>query len=181
MKKIYFARHAKATGQEPDARLTDEGIQQAEQLADFMENVGVEYIVSSPWERAVRTIQPLAERKQLQVYTDLRLQERVLSRVHLDHWMDVLKQTYLDEDLKLEGGESSREAADRGIQLVQELIERTEKTIIIVTHGALLSLLIRHYDSQFGFEEWKTLSNPDVYLLEIKEAEAQIRRVWTTE
>ncbi|MCP3748023.1 MULTISPECIES: histidine phosphatase family protein [Paenibacillus] len=180
MKKIYFVRHAQATGQEPDARLTDEGTRQAEQLADFMENVGVEYIVSSPWIRAVRTIQPLAERRQLQVYTDLRLQERVLSGEHLDHWLDVLEQTYLDEDLKLEGGESSREAADRGIQLVQELIERAEKTVIIVTHGALLSLLIRHYDPQFGFEEWKKLSNPDIYLLELKEAEAKIHRVWNT-
>ncbi|MGY5611002.1 histidine phosphatase family protein [Paenibacillus sp. ALE3] len=102
MKKIYFVRHAQATGQEPDARLTDEGNRQAEQLADFMENVGVECIVSSPWKRAVRTIQPLAERKQLQVYTDPRLQERVLSHEHLDDWLDVLEQTYLDEDLKLE-------------------------------------------------------------------------------
>lgn len=126
------------------------------------------------------TIQPLAERKQLQVYTDVRLQERVISHEHLDHWLDVLEQTYLDEDLKLEGGESSREAVDRGIQLVQELIERAEKTVIIVTHGALLSLLIRYYDPQFGFEDWKKLSNPDVYLLELKEAEAKIRRVWNT-
>lgn len=44
MKKIYFVRHAQATGQEPDARLTDEGTRQAEQLVDFMENVGVEYV-----------------------------------------------------------------------------------------------------------------------------------------
>lgn len=121
MKRIYFVRHAQATGQEPDARLTDEGTRQAEQLVDFMENVGVEYIVSSPWKRAVRTIQPLAERKQLQVYTDVRLQERVLSHEHLDHWLDVLEQTYLDEDLKLEGGESSREAVDRGISLFRSL------------------------------------------------------------
>ncbi|WP_240664117.1 MULTISPECIES: histidine phosphatase family protein [Paenibacillus] len=77
MKKIYFVRHAQATGQEPDAQLTDEGNLQAEQLADFMENVGVEYIVSSPWKRAVRTIQPLAERRHLQVYTNLRHSQSV--------------------------------------------------------------------------------------------------------
>ncbi|WP_231887488.1 hypothetical protein [Paenibacillus jamilae] len=34
-------------------------------------------------------------------------------------------------------------------------------------------------DPQFGFEEWEKLSNTDVYLLELNEAEAKIHRVWS--
>jgi len=35
MKRIYLVRHCKAAGQEPEAPLTEEGVTQAERLADF--------------------------------------------------------------------------------------------------------------------------------------------------
>ncbi|WKL00703.1 histidine phosphatase family protein [Paenibacillus amylolyticus] len=53
MKSIYLIRHAKATGQEPHAELTNEGIRQAEKLADILAHHSITYIVSSPWKRAI--------------------------------------------------------------------------------------------------------------------------------
>ncbi|KAA2301986.1 histidine phosphatase family protein, partial [Clostridioides difficile] len=58
MQSIYLIRHAKATGQEPHAELTDEGIRQAEKLADILAHHSITYIVSSPWKRAVQTAMP---------------------------------------------------------------------------------------------------------------------------
>ncbi len=77
-------------------------------------------------------------------------------------------------DLKLIGGESSHEAMARGIEVVQE----APNHCILVTHGNLMSLLVKYYDDSFGFTEWKSLSNPDVYKLIIGEHESSISRLW---
>jgi len=166
MQSIYLIRHAQASGQDPDAELTDLGLVQAEQLAELLADSAIEYIVSSPWKRAIHTAVPLARTVMRHIHTDERLQERVLSTRHLDNWMDVLKHTYLDEDWAEEGGESSRIARSRGMEVLKELWGRSEQRAAVITHGNLLSLLIRAYDPNFGFEQWKMLSNPDVFVLE---------------
>jgi 2,3-bisphosphoglycerate-dependent phosphoglycerate mutase len=166
VKRIYLVRHCKAAGQEPDAPLVDEGFKQAKHLADYLSEMAIEYLISSPFKRAVDSIRPLSERIGIPIEFDERLRERVLSSVSLDNWMDCLEQTYLDDDLKFEGGESSKEAAARGIQVIEELLRRPEHTGLIVTHGGLLSLIIRQF-IMFGFDDWKNLTNPDVFLLTI--------------
>lgn len=62
LKKIYIVRHCKAEGQASNSPLTEIGFKQAEELDAFFNNVPVERIISSPYMRAVQTIQPLAER-----------------------------------------------------------------------------------------------------------------------
>ncbi|USB33414.1 histidine phosphatase family protein [Paenibacillus sp. YPG26] len=180
MKHIYFIRHAAAAGQEPEAPLTEAGEAQAMQLASFLKDRGIEYIVSSPYVRAVETIRPLSGLAHIRIHTDDRLKERVLSPAPLENWMELLERTYAEEDFVLEGGESTAEAAGRGVAVLEELLTRTERTLAMVTHGVLLSLLIRHYQLDFGFEEWRRLSNPDVYLLEVSGSHAHLQRVWGT-
>lgn len=178
MKRIYLVRHCSAEGQIPQAGLSEVGKQQAIELAEYFRDKNIEYIISSPFLRAVNTIAPLSEMIGREIHTDDRLQERVLSTKPLENWMELLANTYLDVDLKFEGGESSNEAAKRGMQVMNEIIKRPEKTIVLVTHGALLSLLIRNYNPDFGFEDWKHLSNPDVYELEIGLVGNKIIRNW---
>lgn len=182
MQSIYLIRHAKATGQEPHAELTDEGLRQAEKLADMLAHHSITYIVSSPWKRALQTAMPLGLATRQHIHTDERLQERVLSSLDLADWMDVLKRTFDEVDRVEEGGESSRTATARGMALLQELWTRPEQHGAVVTHGNLLSLLIGQYESSFGYEEWTKLTNPDVYVLERQQPDAElttIRRIWT--
>lgn len=178
MKTIYLIRHCKAHGQEREAALTPEGIQQSQSLANFLAGKGVAAIISSPYLRAVQTIQPFSERTGLPIHVDHRLVERTLSAENLTDWLEKLKQTFDDMDLKLEGGESSAEAANRGIAVIRDLWEASDKTVAIVSHGNLLSLMIRTYNPGFGFKDWKEMSNPDVYELSLDREEAIIRRIW---
>ncbi|MCE5170836.1 histidine phosphatase family protein [Paenibacillus profundus] len=180
MKRIYLIRHCQAAGQEPEAPLTTEGVRQAKELRDFLAHRGIERIVASPYLRAVSTIRPLAELLQISVHTDARLQERVLCSYDMIDWLDKLKETYADIDLKYEGGESSREAMNRGLEVIDEALESTKHNIAIVTHGNLMSLLLNHFTNDFGFEEWERLTNPDVYELHIfKENDnITVSRIW---
>lgn len=178
MKNIYLIRHCKATGQESTAALTNEGEQQAIELAEFLMDKDIEGVVCSPYLRAVATIKPFCERVNLTIEPDDRLQERVLSSEDYVDWMDKLKETYLNLDLKFEGGESSNEAMNRGMEVVEEITKRDESNIVVVTHGALMSLIIKFYDSSFGFDDWMSISNPDVYHLLMDSNETVVRRAW---
>ncbi|MNJ52611.1 putative phosphoserine phosphatase 2 [compost metagenome] len=179
VKHLYLIRHCRAEGQEPEAQLTPEGKEQAKELVDFFMDIEVERCISSPYVRAVDTITPLCEARQLALIIEENLKERVLSSIHLDNWMDKLRATYEDVDLKFPGGESTREAMNRGVEVINQLLRRDESNMVVVTHGALMSLIIRHFDSNFGFDQWTTLSNPDVYRLDFVEQSFHgVTRVW---
>jgi 2,3-bisphosphoglycerate-dependent phosphoglycerate mutase len=79
MKQIFLIRHCKADGQEPDARLTIEGQSQAHALAEYLEQRTIDYLISSPYDRAIDSIRPLARSRNLPIHQDDRLRERVLS------------------------------------------------------------------------------------------------------
>lgn len=175
MKRIYLVRHCKASGQEKTARLTEEGILQSEQLVDFFLDKKIEFIISSPYERAISTIRPLSNELGLTLHVDDRLSERVLSQYNYADWMDKLRESYHDLDLKLPGGESSQEAMNRGISTINELFEREESNLIVVTHGNLLSLILKYFDESFGFEDWQAIANPDVFELCKWEQNGEVR------
>ncbi|MFZ7946018.1 histidine phosphatase family protein [Neobacillus sp. 19] len=55
-------RHCEAAGQPPEAQLTDRGLKQAIGLCEFFSNIKIDRIISSPYKRAIESIQPLAKR-----------------------------------------------------------------------------------------------------------------------
>lgn len=173
-KTFYLIRHCKASGQEPDAELTAEGRDQAERLAEFFNGIEVRHIISSPFTRAIQSIEPLADVRGLPIEIDDRLAERVLSAEDLPDWMEKLEQSFTDLDLKFEGGESANEAAERGAAVMAE----AEDGAILVTHGNLMGLLLKKFEKAYGFEEWKSLSNPDVFVLSIDGDAASVSRMW---
>lgn len=78
-----------------------------------------------------------------------------------------------------EGGESSQEAMNRIVEALHEQIILETDHILFVTHGNIMSLLLKHADSTIGFEEWEKLSNPDVYILRyFKPNHVEIERIW---
>ncbi|WP_047982354.1 histidine phosphatase family protein [Ornithinibacillus contaminans] len=178
MKNIYLIRHCEATGQALDAPLTEEGFIQASALTNFLHDKQIDRIISSSFLRAIQTIKPFAEKRNIEIEQDNRLTERILSSTFFPDWMDKLEATFRDFDLTYEGGESSREAMNRIVEVINELVESDFENTIIVAHGGILSLLLNHFDKKFGFEQWKNLSNPDVYLLSMEHKTFQIERLW---
>lgn len=177
-KNIYIIRHCEAEGQSSDSPLTEKGFIQANELSDFLSDRKVDRIISSPFLRAIQTIKPFAENKNIEIEMDSRLSERVLSSSFFPDWMDKLEATFRRMDLKYAGGESSNEAMNRIVEVVNDIVASDSKNTIIVAHGGIISLLLNHYDNNFGFEQWKGLSNPDVYLLRITKNGDHYRRLW---
>lgn len=178
MKEIYLVRHCEAEGQPPESKLTGHGIEQAIHLAKFFSHTKIDQIIASPFKRAIQSVEPTSRDKNLQIEVDDRLAERTLSTANLSNWLEDLKATYDDLSLKFEGGESSEEATSRALNVVNEVVQNDFEKIILVTHGNLMSLILSHFDDKFGFEGWRKLSNPDVFLLEFKNKEVIYKRVW---
>lgn len=178
MKKVYLVRHCETVSQDQHSPLTEKGFEQASELASFFTSMNIETIISSPFLRAIQSIGPHAQSRNLEVITDERLSERVLNSIHLPDWYDTLRETFIDFDRTYEGGESSREAMHRIVEAIEEILHSDDNNVIVVTHGNVLALLLHYYDDTFGFEQWRLLGNPDVFVLEYEEDLIQVRNVW---
>lgn len=178
MKKIYLVRHCETVSQDRESPLTEKGYEQADQLAQFFASTQVDAIISSPFLRARESIELLAKRRNIEIIEDERLAERVLSCDNLLDWYEKLRETFTDLDRSYEGGESSREAMKRIVDVIEKILQSEMSDVIVVSHGNLLALLLQHYDDTFGFEEWKQLRNPDVFLLEGNMNGISIGNIW---
>lgn len=178
MKRLFLVRHCTSTGQEAAAPLTADGHVQAVRLAEYFATQGIELIVSSPYTRAQQSIAPLARCLRLPVETDARLVERVLAAPSGLPWREALRQTFTDFDLAWPGGESSRSAMRRGRDAVEALLARSEHTLVAVTHGNLLTLILHSFEGHVGFRTWAHLTNPDIYCLTVHTEGVRVCRTW---
>ncbi|MBY0599949.1 histidine phosphatase family protein [Bacillus bingmayongensis] len=179
MKKLILVRHCSATGQEREAELTTDGKNEANILAEFLitNNLQIDAIISSPFTRAVQSIAPFALRANLPMKEDERLEERKLSGNPMEDWLQKLEHTFTNIDIAFSGGESTKQAMDRAASLIQDVLKQEHHVTLLVTHGNLLTLILKYFNDQIGFQEWKSLSNPDIYEITIDER-TTIYRLW---
>lgn len=138
----------------------------------------MEQVIFSPFLRAVQSVEPLCQKQNLKIEIDERLSERILSTDPLPDWLEKLKATFQDMELSYEGGESSNEATKRIVNVVEEALKNEHENILMATHGNLMSLLIKFFNQDFGFEQCQNLTNPDVVLLRFTNKKVHLERLW---
>jgi len=180
-KNIYIIRHCKAEGQYPEATLTAEGHEQSKRLADFLSDLKIDRIISSPFLRARQTIAPFAEQVGMDVEIDSRLAERNLDPTFVSDGMKWMKESFTNLELRDAGDESGSEATERIAGVIKDICESDIENTMIVTHGGMITLLLKQYDESVGFDEWLGLSNPDVYVMRVAGDSFGFNRVWEDE
>ena len=176
---LILVRHCEATGQEPDAPLTERGERQAAVLAEFLSAFRIDAIVTSVYRRAHQTAKPLAQFFSLRVETDPRLNERILSPHSIDNWREVVRDSFADPDLRASGGESANDVLQRAWPALNGLMAGSSNLPVVVTHGNLLALVLHSIYPGFGYAGWENLSNPDVYRVGIDaDDRMSFRRLW---
>jgi 2,3-bisphosphoglycerate-dependent phosphoglycerate mutase len=136
-----------------DSPLTGEGIAQAKALARRLMHERFSALYSSDLGRAVQTAQIIAQATGHEIVTDSRLRERHLG-IFQGLLGDEIKEKYPEEykrhrslgaDYVIPGGESVRQQVARNISYLNEIAAKHEgETILVVTHGGVLSGLFRH-------------------------------------
>lgn len=183
---IYMIRHAKSpfvVGQELTRELSTQGLIDAKKVADIMDNKKIDLIVSSPYKRAIQTIEKIATNKDIEIIVYEELRERQLKgafKLTEDEIYQAIKTSFEDIDFHLTDGESIRDVQNRAIPVIKNLLNNYEgKTIIIGTHGNVMTIIMNYFDKAYGYEFWKNTSKPDIYKLVFSgENLLSVHRLW---
>lgn len=121
--------------------LSVNGEKKAQRLSEIDEFDNLDIIFSSNYTRAIQTATYFAEKQQLVIHIDERLNERKLG-IRIDNQDLYLKQ-YYDEDLKNQEGECRKEVTNRMYDAFWEIVNNNiGKRIAIFTHGAAITFLL---------------------------------------
>ena len=178
-RNLILVRHCQAAGQEPDAVLTAEGLAQAQGLSRFLSEYPIDFLAASRFRRARQSIEPYAAEADLPIHMDSRLNERTLSAEPVENWQAIVRDSFDDHDLRAPGGESAREVLVRAWAAMDDVIDAGHALPLVVTHGNLMALVLHSLDPAFGYGEWESLTNPDVYhLREEQPGRLAFERIW---
>lgn len=179
--RLYFIRHAHSvyTSDERARPLSAKGRADAEKVAEALKEEGIGRVLSSPYKRAVETVEKFAclIGEPVKMAEDFR--ERQLSKGPVDDFAAAIAKVWQDEDYAFPGGESNHEAKERGVAATLAVLARYPgERIAIGTHGNLMVLVMNYFDQRYGVEFWKQLSMPDIYCLTFQGTElAGVKRI----
>ena len=136
-----------------DSELTEKGIDQAKALAQRLARENFSALYSSDLGRALQTAELIADVTGHEILMDARLRER-----HLGIFQglngDEIKQKYPQEyalhrtlgpNYVIPGGESTKQQVARNVGFFESIVrERVGQTLVVVTHGGVVSGFFRH-------------------------------------
>jgi broad specificity phosphatase PhoE len=133
-----------------DAPLTDAGVRQAVAAAKRLASAGIDAIVASPLQRAVRTAEEVAAAAGIPVLTDEGFRETdfgaweglTFAEVR-EHWPSELARWLADPSVAPPGGESFTQVGERvTAALHRVLASRAHQTVLIVSHVTPIKTLV---------------------------------------
>ena len=169
--RLILVRHASALPNkdqpEADWPLSDEGRRQAEMLAAELVSLDVTALWSSPYPRAVATIEPYALQRGIGIERDHDLRERHFSPVWIDDFEVPLRRAFDDLSFSMPGGESGHECRERVVAALTRIARIHEgETVAVATHGNAIALVLGLLDPSIDFAFWKSIKNPDLFTIE---------------
>lgn len=179
---IYFVRHAHSTytPDELSRPLSKEGIEAAEKVTRLLSEEKIAHVISSPYKRAIQTVEGTAKIHGLEILIEENFKERKLSEKSVDNFQDTVMKAWEDFNYALPDGESGYCAQGRGVQALENIIEKySGGSIVIGTHGNILTLIMNYYDKSFNYDFWRNLDMPDIYKLSFGEGNLiNVKRIW---
>jgi len=176
----YFVRHAHSpwvANREAERPLSARGREAAERVADLFDDRPLDAVVTSPYARARQTVEPIAERRDLDVVEVAGFRERRLADGPVETvgetFESAVRTVWDDWSVALPGGESNGAAQQRAVAALDGVVEEyADGSVAIGTHGQLLTLLLNHYDERFDEAYWREeLTTPDVYEARFEDGE----------
>ena len=161
---LYFIRHAEPDFSEPDnykRKLTVSEEIQAQRLSEIFNDINVDGVYSSPYLRAIKTVEPIAKSKSLNVQLLDQFRERKSSdyRVSKEKFLGYGKHQWDDFDFKLCGGESLNDVKNRyntGVRIIINQHAQSQNCIFAVgCHIAGLCAYISQFNLISNYEEYK--------------------------
>lgn len=179
---LYFVRHAHSTytPDELGRPLSERGFTDANTVADLLKREAIGYVYSSPYKRAIQTVEGVAEYIDKEIELVEGFKERILAEKPVEDFSVATTKVWKDYDFSWKGGESNRVAQKRGIHATLQVLESNiGRNVVIGTHGNIMVLIMNYFDNQYGFDFWKKLEMPDIYKLSFNGKKMiDVQRIW---
>ncbi|WHY79870.1 histidine phosphatase family protein [Neobacillus sp. WH10] len=161
---LYFVLHAHSTYTPDELRRPLSGQADAEKINRIFKKENIDYVISSPYKRAVQTVEGVIDFTGKEVIIENGFKERILSEVPVENFDLAITKVWEEPAFAWEGGESNIIAQKRGVEATLKVLEKYEgKNIVVGTHGNILVLIMNYFDKKYGFSFWKELNMPDIY------------------
>ncbi|HJQ14644.1 MAG TPA: histidine phosphatase family protein [Anaerolineales bacterium] len=151
--------------------LSVEGQLRAHRLAEQLERFEPEIIVSSNEPKAKETAEILATHFQIDMQTisDLREQDRSnVPYLSTNEFQASMREFFQKPDELVLGSETANQAHTRFYRAVHSILkEHRNKTVLIVTHGTVISLFVSRLTGSSDLELWRQLGLPSFIALDL--------------
>ncbi|HGH7178694.1 TPA: histidine phosphatase family protein [Bacillus luti] len=187
---IYMVRHGespKLEGNERTRGLTEKGSLDAHRVTDILKTEEIDAFISSPYNRAVLTIEKTAGfyEKEILIYENLKecmflSEDQIISDKEV---YPLVKKMFSNQNFALTEGESYKDCQRRVVKVLKEiLMDFQGQKIVIGTHGLVMTQMMNYFDNQYEFEFLIHTSKPDIYKLEFKDEQLMdVERLWIGE
>ena len=180
---IYFVRHADSvyTLDELNRPLSNKGFTDVEKVTELLLCENITKIISSPYKRAIQTVEGTANGFALDILIEEDFRERKIAEGAVENPQEVISKYWEDFDFSILEGESGYLAQDRGVAALKKVLSKyCGENIVIGTHGNIMVLMMNYYDKKFNYDFWRNLKMPDIYKLSFEDEElVDVRRIWT--
>lgn len=181
---IYMVRHAESSYNEGNERtrgLTAKGKVDVEKVTNLLIGEGIDFIISSPYSRALLSVQGLAQHLNLEIKLIEDLRERHFASDTIIDLMSNIRNNFDNFEYALPGGESNAECQNRSIAVLKTILkEHKGKKIAIGTHGLVMTLMMNHFDSKYGLDFLEQLKKPDIYKMQFEDLKLEeVIRIWS--
>ena len=160
-------------------RLSKEGQLRAHQLALELERYTPEAIFSSEEPKASETAEILARHFQLDLKTVPDLREHDRSNVaYLAHdaFQALVRKFFRHPDQQVFGSETADEAHARFYRAVHSILnEHKHSTVLVVSHGTVISLFVARLTGSSDLELWTKLGMPSFVALDLSSSTVIVR------
>jgi 2,3-bisphosphoglycerate-dependent phosphoglycerate mutase len=177
-KKLFLIRHGKAEmeGSDRERILDKDGIIQATSLCKKIKSQFQDKsvrLISSPFKRAIQTIEKLSEDFHVKIEENSSLEEINIGKDKNLSKHEIIKKMWDDENFKVENGSSQSDHIEQiKVELNKILNDFYEKdyNLILVSHGNSIGIILKYFLNQkFTFDDWKNISMPDMYSVSFDE------------
>lgn len=169
---VVLVRHAlsvprTADGPDEFARpLAPDGLRQALDLVDALAEPRPAAVWSSPYRRAVQTVEPTAQALGLPVRTDWNLREWDDGLPYTDDWEPHYARSWADPSFARPGGESMDQLTVRAVGAVRMLARENRGGLVLAAgHGTFIARALAGFGRPVDLGFWHRMPMPAVFRL----------------
>ena len=158
MTTVYLIRHA-----QPDLSYHDDmtrplspkGLEDSKLVTSFLAHKGISAIYSSPYLRAVQTLEDFSLHTGIPIVTMDDFRERKVALGWIEDFDGFVRAQWGDFDYHLFAGESLRHVQQRTVAALETVLQaHPQQKIVVGSHGTAISTILNHYRPSFGLQDF---------------------------